>query len=121
MDASSSTLVSTGLPSARRADAGCVRLGGRDIAGLMLVGDMYGAPYDLLAGFLDVQPARLRGIVARWRRAGYAATGRLGPGPAWCWLTRSGLAVTPIARAIYHDHENRRSEPGTDAVRHLLR
>jgi hypothetical protein len=22
------------------------------------------------------------------------ATGRLGPGPAWCWLTRSGLAVT---------------------------
>jgi hypothetical protein len=41
-----------------------------------------------------VQPARLRGIVARWRHAGYADTGRLGPGPAWCWLTRSGLAVT---------------------------
>jgi hypothetical protein len=40
MDAPSSTLVSTGLPSARRADAGCVRLGGRDVAGLMLVGDM---------------------------------------------------------------------------------
>ena len=37
---------------------------------------------------------RARGIVARWRRAGYTATGRLGPGPAWCWLTRSGLAVT---------------------------
>jgi hypothetical protein len=32
--------------------------------------------------------------VTRWRRAGYAATGRLGPGPAWCWLTRSGLAAT---------------------------
>ncbi len=32
--------------------------------------------------------------MARWRRAGYAQTGRLGPGPAWCWLTRSGLAVT---------------------------
>src|ERR1700728_3425236 len=94
MDASSSTPASTGLLPARRADAGCVRLGERDVAGLMLVGDMYGAPYDLLGGFLDVQPARLRGIVARWRRAGYAATGRLGPGPAWCWLTRSGLAVT---------------------------
>src|ERR1700689_947162 len=94
MDASSSTLVGTGLPSARRADAGSVRLGGCDVAGLMLVGDMYGAPYDLLAGFLDVQPSRLRGIVARWRHAGYAATGRLGPGPAWCWLTRTGLAVT---------------------------
>ena len=41
-----------------------------------------------------MQPARLRGIVARWRHAGYADTGRLGPGPAWCWLTRPGLAVT---------------------------
>jgi hypothetical protein len=94
MDAASSTLTGAGPVSARRADAGSVRLGGRDVAGLMLVGDMYGAPYDLLAGFLDVQPARLRGIVARWRRPGYAQTGRLGPGPAWCWLTRSGLAVT---------------------------
>ena len=70
----------TGLPPARRADAGSVRLGGRDVAGLLLCGDMYGAPYDLLAAFLDVRPDRLRGIVARWRRAGYAATGRLGPG-----------------------------------------
>jgi hypothetical protein len=69
-----------------------VRLGGRDVAGLLLCGDMYGVPYDLSAAFLDVRPARLRGVVARWRRAGYAATGRLGPGPAWCWLTRSGLA-----------------------------
>jgi hypothetical protein len=34
-----------------------VRLGGRDVAGLMPVGDMYGAPYDLLGGFLDVQSA----------------------------------------------------------------
>jgi hypothetical protein len=60
----------------------------------MLCGDMHGAPYDLLASFLVVPPARLRGIVARWRRARYAATGRLGPGPTWCWLTRSELAVT---------------------------
>jgi hypothetical protein len=57
---------------------------------------MYGAPYDLLAAALNVRPDRLRGIVARWRRAGYCATGRLGPGPAWCWLTRSGLAVTGL-------------------------
>ena len=39
-------------------------------------------------------PDRLRGIVARWRTAGYVATGRLGAGPAWCWLTRVGLAMT---------------------------
>jgi hypothetical protein len=85
MDASISTLASTGLPSARRADAGSVRLGGRDVAGLMLVGGMYGAPYDLLGGFLDVQPALLRGIVARWRHqgtppAGGLALGRRGAG-----------------------------------------
>jgi hypothetical protein len=93
MDTARSTVVSVAAgTSARRADAGDVRLGGRDVAGLLLVGDMYGAPYDMLAGFLGVRPDRLRGVVARWRRAGYAATGRLGPGPGWCWLTRAGLA-----------------------------
>jgi hypothetical protein len=43
-------------------------------------GDVW-APYDLLGAFLGVRLDRLRGVVARWRRAGYAATGRLGPGP----------------------------------------
>jgi hypothetical protein len=33
---------------ARRADAGTVRLSQRDIDGLMLCGEHYGAPYDLL-------------------------------------------------------------------------
>jgi hypothetical protein len=95
MDIARRTVISAATgTSARRADAGRVRLGERDVAGLLMCGDMYGGPYDLLASFLGVQPARLRGIVARWRGAGYAATGRLGPGPAWCWLTRSGLAVT---------------------------
>ena len=79
---------------ARRSDAGTVRLGQRDEAGLVLAGEMYGASYDLLASFLGVRPDRLRAIVARWRHAGYVATARLGPGPAWCWLTRAGLAVT---------------------------
>ena len=73
--------------TARRSDAGAVRLGQRDIDGLILCAEHYAAPYDLLAAALGAQPVRLRGITARWRRAGYAATGRLGPGPAWCWLT----------------------------------
>jgi len=77
--------------TARRSDYGAVRLGRRDIDGLILCAEHYGAPYDLLAAALGAQPARLRGIVARWRRAGYAATGRLGPGPAWCWLTPGGM------------------------------
>ena len=55
-----------------------------------LVRRYVGAPYDLLAAFLSVREDRLRAILARWRKAGYADTGRLGPGPGWCWLTRLG-------------------------------
>jgi hypothetical protein len=86
------------LVPARRSDAGIVRIGGRDIAGLMLCGEMYGAPHDLLAAYLDVRADRLRGIAARWRAAAYAETGRLGPGPAWCWLSRTGLDATGLHR-----------------------
>jgi hypothetical protein len=77
--------------TARRSDAGRVRLSGRDVTGLVLCAEHYAAQYDLLALALGVQPARLRGIVARWRNAGLAQTGTLGPGPAWCWLTPAGM------------------------------
>ena len=88
-----------GIPQAaaaqprRRSDAGHVRLQQRDLNGLLLIADHYAAPYDLLAAALGAQPSRLRGIVARWRAAGYAETGVLGPGPAWCWLTPAGMAA----------------------------
>jgi hypothetical protein len=91
MTGQSSTLTKT--PTARRADAGTVRLSQRDIDGLILCGEHYGAPFDLLAEAMQVQPDRVAAIVGRWRRAGYAATGRLGPGPAWCWLTRDGMTT----------------------------
>ena len=42
----------TAAEAARRSDAGTVRVSDRDIAGLMLCGEMYGAPYDLLAAYL---------------------------------------------------------------------
>jgi hypothetical protein len=80
----------------RRADYGAVRLGQRDIDGLILCAEHFGAPYDLLAAALGTQPARLRAITARWRRAGYAATGRLGPGPGWCWLTPAGMTAAGL-------------------------
>jgi hypothetical protein len=63
---------------ARRADAGRVRLSGRDVAGLLPCGEHYAAPYDLLASALAVQPARLRGIVARWRAARHRDEPRAG-------------------------------------------
>ena len=84
------------LPFRRRADAGTVRLTDRDSAGLILCGEQYGAPYDLLAAALDVRADRLRGIVARWRKSGYAQTGTLATGPAWCWLTSSGMKATGL-------------------------
>ncbi len=89
------TTTTTSRP-ARRADAGSIRLSQRDIDGLLLAGEHYGVPLDLLAAALRVQPERLPAITARWRRAGYAATGRLGPGPGWCWLTRDGMTATGL-------------------------
>ena len=86
----------TGARPARRVDAGAVRLSQRDIDGLLLCGEHYGVPYDLLAAALRVAPDRLPAIVARWRRTGYAATGRLGPGPGWCWLTRDGMTAAGL-------------------------
>jgi len=88
-----------GMPDAaarsvpRRSDAGRLRLQQRDLDGLLLCAEHYAAPYDLLAAALDARPARLRGITARWRAGGYAQTGMLGPGPAWCWLTPAGMAA----------------------------
>jgi hypothetical protein len=81
-------------PEPRRSDAGRVRLQQRDINGLLLVAEHYAAPYDLLAAATATTPARLRAVVARWRTAGLAVTGPVGPGPAWCWLTQAGMTVT---------------------------
>jgi hypothetical protein len=83
-------------PRQRRADAGSIRLSQRDIDGLLLCGEHWGAPLDLLATALRIEPDRLSPVLARWRRAGYAAAGRLGPGPGWCWLTRDGMAATGL-------------------------
>jgi hypothetical protein len=80
----------------RRSDAGALRLTQRDIDGLLLCGEHYGAPYDLLARALGVSQVGLAGIVKRWRSAGYAANGRLGPGPGWCWLTRDGMTAAGL-------------------------
>ena len=85
-----------GHGGARRADTAAVRLSQRDIDGLLLVGEHHGVPYDLLAEALRVHSKRLEKITARWRHAGYIATGRLGPGPGWCWLTRDGMAATGL-------------------------
>ena len=94
----------------RRSDAGQIRLQPRDVDGLVILSEMYAAPYDLLALRLRVTEDRLRGIVARWRSAGLTATGRLTEGPSWCWLTPTGMrqvghkweaAPPPLARLAH--------------------
>ena len=84
-----------------RSDAGLVRLTGRDIAGLLWCGEMYGVRADLLAGMLGGSADVVRQVHVRWRRAGLAETGRLGPGPVWCWLTRAGLDACGLPYASY--------------------
>lgn len=87
----SQRLINSPESPVRRSDAGQLRIQQRDVYGLLTLADQYAAPYDLLAARLRVTESRLRGIVARWRGAGLAATGRLSEGPAWCWLTPAGM------------------------------
>ena len=75
----SSRLEAVGRGSAR-ADAGGVRLTGRDLSGLVWCGEMYGAWADLLAEVLDASADVVRRLHVRWRRTGLVETGRLGPG-----------------------------------------
>jgi hypothetical protein len=91
--------------ASHRADAGTVKLTGRDITGLMLCAEHYAAPYDQLAAALNVRGDRLRGIVARWRHTGYADTGTLGPGPpssrkAGAYPRRPGAAAGAVTKQM---------------------
>ena len=69
------------------------RLTEQGITGLVFTAEMYGVQLDQLAVVLGVAPERARGVAARWRELGYAESARLGPGPAWVWVTRPGLAA----------------------------
>jgi hypothetical protein len=59
------TVTSAAARPAQRADAGSIRLSQRDIDGLLLVGEHWGAPSDLLAAALRVEPDRLPALTAR--------------------------------------------------------
>ncbi|HEY2239929.1 MAG TPA: hypothetical protein VGI21_14125 [Streptosporangiaceae bacterium] len=74
-------------------------LGDRDISGMLYTGEMYGLQADLLATVLGGSVPQAWAAVSRWRRLGYAESARLGPGPAWVWLTRAGLAACGLRYA----------------------
>ena len=60
------------LTVARRADAGTVRLADRDITGLILAAEQYGAQYDLLAAALNAATAYAQLRTAWGRSEAYA-------------------------------------------------
>jgi hypothetical protein len=74
-------------------------LGDRDIDGMLYTADMYGLPIDLLAAVLGGTVPQAWAAVSRWRRLGYAESARPGPGPAWVYLTRAGLAACGLRYA----------------------
>ena len=79
--------------SASGAASGAVRgLGVRNPETLVFAADMYGLQLDQLA-VLTGGERSARAAAARWRELGYAESARLGPGPAWLWVTRAGLAA----------------------------
>jgi hypothetical protein len=63
-----------------------------DVAALVFVAEMYGVQLDQLAAVLGTSEPRARAVTSRWRQQGLAESAKLGPGPAWVWLTRAGLA-----------------------------
>ena len=84
-------------PRKARHDTGAIWLTQRDIDGLVTCGEHYAAPYDLLAAALRIgSQANMYRLLMRWRDTGYAATGQLGRGPSWCWLTSKGMAATGL-------------------------
>jgi hypothetical protein len=60
--------------------------------GLVFAAEMYGVQLDQLAAALGVADRRAAELAARWSAKGLAGLDRLGPGPRWVWLTRTGLA-----------------------------
>jgi hypothetical protein len=64
----------------------------RNSDALIFAADMYGIQLDQLATLVGGERTA-RAAAARWRELGYAQTARLGPGPAWLWVTRAGLAA----------------------------
>src|ERR1700722_8735985 len=68
----------------------------RDAAALIFAADMYGVQLDQLAALTGGERGA-RAAAARWRELGYAETARLGPGPAWLWVTRPGLVACGLS------------------------
>jgi hypothetical protein len=65
----------------------------RESDALAFTAEMHAVQLDQLAVVLGIAPEQASGLVSRWRNLGLAESARLGPGPAWVWVSRTGLAA----------------------------
>ena len=85
-------------------------LGDRDRVGLVFVAEMYGVQLDQLGALLALSDRQARALAAGWSGRKLADSALIGPGPAWVWLTRTGLqacglrypAVPPALPRLAH-------------------
>ncbi len=83
---------SKGEPAGRPGQAAGRGLAVRNADALVFAADMYGVQLDQLTALTGGERSA-RAAAARWRELGYAESARLGPGPAWLWVTRAGLTA----------------------------
>jgi hypothetical protein len=69
----------------------------RESDALAFTAEMYAVQLDQLGVVLGVTPEQASGLVSRWRNLGLAESARLGPGPAWVWVSRTGLAACGLS------------------------
>jgi hypothetical protein len=67
-----------------------------DVTGLTFTAEMYGLQLDQLAVLLGLTGPQSRALVTRWCNRGLTECATLGPGPAWVWLSRRGLAACGV-------------------------
>ncbi|MFD4432070.1 hypothetical protein [Nocardia sp. NPDC058497] len=68
-----------------------IRLSPRDMVGLTILAEMYGAPMDVVGEMLGVSSSRTYRIVSKWAAAGMISDRRPRPvlGPSWIFPTKS--------------------------------
>lgn len=80
-----------------------IRLSPRDMVGLTILAEMYGAPMDVVAEMLGVSINRAYRIAARWKAANMisAKRARPVPGPTWVFPSKSA-AEALLGRSVRH-------------------
>jgi hypothetical protein len=99
----------------RRVDAGAVRVTGRDVELLRLVGEMYAVSQPQLRRLLGCSENRAHQLRRRWQQAGWVeAQLILAAEPLVLWPTREGLRLAGLA-------EYRVWGPSPQRLAHVLR